>query len=128
MKKMFISLAALFLLSAGYAAAQELTGIAAAPRPVTTSDLTGFKATLGPGVNPATVNAPPNPNVVLKPEFHGAIIDGVKYGTVMISPAAPAAYGKGEKYLAAPSSEKDLQNEAGPAAHRPTGGLKLFTF
>jgi hypothetical protein len=127
--KLFTSLLTVFLLSAGIAAAQDLNGLAVTSfHSSGSSDLTGFHATTGPGINPAAINAPPNPHVVLKPEFHGVFVDGVKYGTIMISPGAPAYYGMGEKYLAAPSSRVDLQHESGPAAHRQTGGLKLFTF
>jgi hypothetical protein len=46
----------------------------------------------------------------------------------MIAPGAPAEYGMGEKYLSAPSQTYDLQHETGPAAHRDSGGFKLFTF
>ena len=46
----------------------------------------------------------------------------------MISPTAPAEYGMGEKYLSAPSQQGyDVQHETGPAAHRDSGGLKLFS-
>ena len=103
---------AVFLLSTGWGAAQ---------------DLTGFKAPNQPGMSPESSKRAPNPNVVLKPKLGGVFVDGGTYGTVMISPTAPASYGNGEKYLAAPSTRTDLQHESGPAAHRDTGGIKLFT-
>lgn len=91
-------------------------------------DITGFKATNQPGYNYESSKRAPNPNVVLKPQVGGVFADGGKYGPVMISPWAPKEYGMGEKYLAAPSTRKDLQHESGPAAHRDTGGIKLVTF
>jgi hypothetical protein len=127
--KLLVSLLTVFLLSAGFAAAQDLNGLA-----ITTlhssgsSDVTGFHATQAPGVTPEAAKAFPNPKVVLKPQVGGVFVDGAKYGTVMISPTAPAEYGMGEKYLSAPSSRSDLQHESGAAAHRETGGIKLFTF
>jgi hypothetical protein len=45
----------------------------------------------------------------------------------LISPTAPASYGIGEKYLAAPSSRDDLERESGRAAHHDAGGIKVFT-
>jgi hypothetical protein len=91
----------------------------------TAQDVTGFKAPaqLGPSESSKT----PNPHVVLKPQLGGVFVDGAKYGTVLISPAAPASYGIGEKYLAAPSSRYDLMHESGRAAHHDAGGIKLFT-
>jgi hypothetical protein len=91
------------------------------------SDVTGFSARTYPGMSPEQANRAPNPNVVLKPKLGGAVTDGVKYGTVMISPTAPAEYGIGEKYLSAPDARYDLDHESGPAAHRDTGGIKLFS-
>ena len=128
--KTLTSLLAVFLLSAGFAAAQDLNGMAATTvHSSGSSDLTGFSTTnIGPGVTPASIKAPPNPKVVLKPEFHGVFVDGVKYGPEIISPAAPASWGVGQKYLSAPSSRADLQHESGQAAHRDAGGIKLFTF
>ena len=101
-------------LSAGLAAAQDLTGFASKP---------GYNA---PGT--PTSKGFPNPNVVLKPQVGGVFVDGAKYGTQLINPAAPASYGMGEKYLAAPSSTQDLQHESGRAAHHDAGGIKVFTF
>lgn len=91
-------------------------------------DVTGFRAPNQPGVSPESSKRAPNPNVVLTPKLSGVFVDGGKYGPVMISPAAPASYGIGEKYMAAPSTRWDLQHESGPAAHRSTGGMKLFSF
>ena len=100
-------------LSAGLAAAQDLTGFATQP---------GYNA---PGT--PTAKTFPNPKVILKPQFGGIFVDGAKYGTILISPSAPASYGIGEKYLSAPSTREDLMHESGPAAHRDAGGMKLFS-
>jgi len=95
---------------------------------VAAQDVTGFKAPNQPGVSPESSKRFPNPNVVLQPKITSVFVDGVKYGTVMISPTAPASYGMGEKYLAAPAQfGVDLQHESGPAAHRDTGGIKFFS-
>ena len=92
-------------------------------------DVTGFVAPHTPGVSPQSAHNPPNPHPDLKPRLGGVFVDGAKYGAIMISPTAPASYGIGEKYLAAPLPDPaDPQHEAGPAAHRDTGGIKLFTF
>jgi hypothetical protein len=104
---------AVVALSAGLAAAQDVTGFSSKP---------GYNA---PGA--ATSKGFPNPNVVLKPQLGGVFVDGAKYGMVMISPSAPASYGIGAKYLSAPSSRYDLMHESGPAAHHDAGGIKLFT-
>jgi hypothetical protein len=114
MKALTIILMALFL-SAGVAAAQDLTGFTTMNYP-------------GPGVSPDNAKRAPNPNVVLKPKMGGIFVDGAKYGAVMISPFAPASYGIGQKYLAAPSTGTDLQHESAAAAHRDTGGVKVVTF
>jgi hypothetical protein len=97
-------------LSAGLAAAQ---------------DVTGFKAPnqLGPSESSKAPNMHPN----LTPRLGGVFVDGAKYGTQLINPAAPASYGIGAKYLSAPSSREDLKHESGQAAHRDAGGIKLFT-
>ena len=80
--------------------------------------------TLGPSNESArAINLHPN----LTPTVGGIFVDGGKYGTQLINPAAPASYGMGEKYLAAPSSRSDLQHESGRAAHHDAGGMKLFT-
>jgi hypothetical protein len=110
--KMFTTFIAVLALSAGLATAQDVTGF---------SSKAGYNA---PGT---TSKGFPNPNVVLKPQLGGIFVDGAKYGTVMISPGASASYGIGAKYLSAPSSREDLAHESGPAAHRDTGGFKLFS-
>src|SRR5471032_1909793 len=101
---------AVLALSAGLAAAQ---------------DVTGFKAPKELG--PSQSSKMPNPHPVLTPQLGGVFVDGAKYGTQLINPCAPASYGMGEKYLAAPSSRYDLERESGRAAHHDTGGIKLFT-
>ncbi|MCE0521693.1 MAG: hypothetical protein LV480_02140 [Methylacidiphilales bacterium] len=119
-------LVAIFLISAGAASAQSLNELAVTSPQST--DLTGFSSTQAPGVTAESLKAPPNPHVILKPQLGGVFVDGAKYGTIMISPSAPASYGIGQKYLSAPSSMTDLKHESGPAAHRDSGGFKLFTF
>ena len=113
--------ASVLLLTAGSAYAQTAASSARA------SDVTGFSSHVYPGVTPQQASRPPNPNVVLKPKLGGIFTDGAKYGPVMISPTAPAEFGMGEKYLSAPDTRYDLQHESGPAAHRDTGGFKLFS-
>ena len=126
--KLFGTLIALFLFSAGYAAAQDLNGMEMTSYQASGStDVTGFKTTEGPGINPVADKTPPNPHVVLKPQLGGILVDFAKYGPSLVSPVAPAAYGIGEKYLSAPSSRSDVQHESGPAAHRTTGGIKFFS-
>ena len=91
-------------------------------------DVTGFSNPYtGPGVTKESINRAPNPNVVLKPKLGGAGVAVAKYGPVMLSPTASASYGNGERYLAAPDARYDLDHESGPAAHRDTGGIKLFS-
>jgi hypothetical protein len=127
--KMLTSVFAFFLLSVGFAAAQDLNGLAITSlHSSSSSDVTGFRAPEAPGVSPEAAKAMPNPKVVLKPQLGGVFVDGAKYGWEMISPGAPEDFGMGEKYLSAPSSKSDLQHESGQAAHRDTGGIKLFTF
>src|SRR5260370_14920456 len=111
--KTLTSILAILVLSAGWVAAD---------------DVTGFTAKNYPGANPQSSKYPPNPHVVLTPRAGGVFVDGAKYGTVMISPWAPAEYGIGEKYLAAPNSRYDLERECGRAAHHHAGGIKLLTF
>ena len=109
--KTLTSVLAILVLSAGWAAAD---------------DVTGFTAKNYPGA--PTSKGFPNPHVVLTPKAGGVFVDGAKYGTVMISPWAPAEYGMGEKYLSAPNSRYDLERECGRAAHRDAGGIKLLTW
>ena len=90
-------------------------------------DVTGFRAPQNLG--PSQSSKAPNPHPVLTPEVGGVFVDGARYGTQLINPAAPASYGHGEKYLAAPSgSGQDLQHESGRAAHHDAGGIKVLTF
>jgi hypothetical protein len=121
---------AILTLSIGLAAAQDLSGNANNSVAGTTAgtDVSGFKspATLGPNESSKVFRAP-NPHPNLSPQLGGVFVDGGKYGTQLINPAAPASYGIGEKYLTAPSSRVDLQHESGPAAHRDAGGIKLFS-
>jgi len=115
MKTLSVLLATL-LLTCGFASAQDVTGFVAPKTPT-------------PSVAPQSPNNPPNPHPDLKPKLGGVFVDGAIYGAIMISPTAPASYGIGEKYLAAPLPDaEDPQHETGPAAHRDTGGIKLFTF
>ncbi len=132
--KTLTSFIAVLALSMGYVAAQDMSGVAtrsssATSSPSTAHDVTGFIApnTPEPGLSTQSMKSPPNPHVVLKPKLGGVFVDGVKYGTVMISPTAPAEYGMGEKYLSAPSQSYDVQHETGQAAHRDAGGIKLFS-
>ena len=131
--KPFVSALAVLILTAGWVSAQDNSNVASRLAPVTSSkstahDLTGFVAPgTAPALNPESTHAFPNPHPDLRPRAGGIFADGAKYGTVIISPTAPAAYGVGEKYLAAPSPSYDLQHESGPAAHRPAAGLKLFS-
>ena len=121
-------LVTLLALSATAATAQDLSGNANRPATAGTasgSDITGFHSpqTLGPAPSAAM----PNPHVILKPQLGGVFVDGAKYGTMLISPTAPASYGMGEKYLSAPDPRYDLERESGRAAHHDTGGIKLFS-
>jgi len=111
--KTLVTLLAVLSLSVGVASAQ---------------DVTGFKAPQSPGFTTQSSKNPPSLHPDLSPKVGGVFVDGVKYGTIMISPTAPAEYGMGEKYLAAPSTRTDLKHESGYAAHRDTGGLKLLTY
>jgi hypothetical protein len=92
----------------------------------TAQDVTGFKAPAELG--PTQSSKAPNTHPILTPQLGGVFVDGAKYGTQLINPAAPASYGMGEKYLAAPSSREDLMHESGRAAHHDAGGIKLFSF
>ena len=114
-------------LSAGLAAAQDLSGNANRPASgaAAGADITGFHspATLGPSQSSKTPNMHPS----LRPQLGGVFVDGAKYGTQLINPAAPASYGMGEKYLSAPDARYDLERESGRAAHHDAGGIKLFS-
>ena len=121
---------AVLAISASLAAAQDLSGNANRPASSGSApgaDITGFRspATLGPTNESSKM---PNPHPNLKPQLGGVFVDGAKYGTMLISPTAPASYGMGEKYLSAPDPRYDLERESGRAAHHDAGGIKLFTF
>ena len=133
--KTLTSILGVLILSTGFAMAQDLSNSAERSQPATSSpatahDVTGFVApsTVGPGLTQESSKRFPNTHPDLRPKLGGVFVDGGKYGPVMISPWAPASYGMGEKYLAAPSPSYDVQHESGPAAHRPAGGLKLLSF
>jgi hypothetical protein len=126
--KTLSSLLAVFLLSAGFAAAQDLNGLVLVSNHTSgAGDVTGYRYDYAPGYNPVTAKAPPNPKVIIKPEVGGIFVDGAKYGWTIISPLAPITWGNGEKYMTAPDPMEDLLHESGPAAHRQSGGFKLFT-
>lgn len=121
------------LLSAGVASAQSMSGLTATSPHSTngstngTNNLTGYHYTYYPGYNPVTAKAAPNPKVELKPTVGGIFVDGAKYGWTIISPAAPATWGNGEKYMTSPDPRKDILEDSGPASHRQSGGFKLFS-
>ena len=127
--KTLTSLLGVFLLSAGIVGAQDLNGLAQSSAYVNgRADLTGYRYVYAPGYNAAAAKAAPNPKVVLKPTVGGIFVDGAKYGWTIISPLAPVTWGNGEKYMSAPDPRYDLYGESGPAAHRQSGGFKLFSF
>jgi hypothetical protein len=116
-------------ISTGLACAQSAGGNAnnpASPGAAHGADVTGFRApaTLGPVQSSKSPNMHPN----LEPQLGGVFVDGAKYGTQLINPSAPASYGMGEKYLTAPSPTQDVQHESARAAHRDSGGIKVFSF
>jgi hypothetical protein len=133
--KTFLPALAFLVIGSAWVHAQDLTGMSQKAAPTTSAsssaqDVTGFMAPSyapGPGYSEKMLKSPPNPHPDLKPRVGGIFVDGVKYGTVMISPGAPLTYGMGERYLSAPSQREDLQHESGQAAHRDTGGFKLFS-
>ena len=130
-------MASFIVLSAGVALAQsESTGSAnnsvSSVTPNTKGavahDVTGFSNPYtGPGTTQESINRPPNLHPDLKPKPAGIVTDTAKYGPVMWSPLAPPSYGIGEKYLTAPDPRADLAHESGPAAHRDSGGWKVFS-
>ena len=91
-------------------------------------DVNGYKYNYAPGYNAEKAKTAPNPKVQLKPQLGGIFVDGAKYGWTIISPPAPVTWGNGEKYMSAPDPRYDLMHESGPAAHRDSGGFKLFSF
>ena len=129
--KALLTLAAALSLGTGLACAQSTSPQPSHPittsAPSTARDVTGFSANNAPAVNPDSNHTFPNPHPDLHPRAGGIFVDGGKYGPVMISPTAPAEYGIGEKYLAAPDARYDVDHESGPAAHRDAGGFKLFS-
>jgi hypothetical protein len=107
---------AILLLSAGIAAAQDMTGFSA-------------YAKKAPAVSPESSKLAPNPHPDLTPKFGGVFVDGAKYGWVLVSPAADPAYGIGEKYLAAPRQYgPDTAHLSAPGSHHDAGGIKVLTF
>ncbi len=123
--KTLLSLITLFLLSIGFASAQSTTTPGAAT--ANGSDVSGYRAqNLTP--DGKLDKSKPNPHPILKPKAGGVFVDGAKQGWIIISPAAPASYGIGQKYLSAPSPRADLQHESAYAAHRDSGGIKLFSW
>jgi hypothetical protein len=130
MKTLTILLTVLAL-SAVVATAQSTIGNVnnpIAPGTAPGADISGFRspAELGPSQSSKGFKMP-NPHPNLAPQLGGVFVDGGKYGTQLINPAAPASYGMGEKYLSAPNARQDLQHESGRAAHHDAGGIKLFT-
>jgi hypothetical protein len=126
--KTLASLIAVTFLSVGMAAAQDLNGLVMTSNHTSgQGDITGYRYNYAPGYNPATAKSLPNPKVTLKPQVGGIFVDGAKYGWTIISPVAPITWGNGEKYMTAPDPRADLLQESGPAAHRQSGGFKLFS-
>ncbi len=129
--KALLTFAAALALGTGLASAQSLSPTPSHPvttsAPSTARDVTGFSANNAPAINPDADHSFPNIHPDLNPRAGGIFVDGGKYGTILISPTAPAEYGIGEKYLAAPNARYDLEHESGPAAHRDAGGLKLLS-
>jgi len=75
--KAFTNILAILLLSAGLAAAQ---------------DMTGFTAKNQPGMTNQSSKRPANPHPDLSPAVGGIFVDGGKYGPEIISPGAPASW------------------------------------
>jgi hypothetical protein len=128
--KTLIAFLSVFALSISLAAAQDTSGNANHPATVgaaSGADMTGFHAPKELGPTNESSKAP-NMHPNLTPQLGGVFVDGGKYGTQLINPCAPASYGIGQKYLAAPSSSWDLQHESGRAAHHDANGIKLFSF
>ncbi|MCE0498418.1 MAG: hypothetical protein LV481_10785 [Methylacidiphilales bacterium] len=105
---------AILILSAGIAAAD---------------DMTGFSSKSAPAVSPESSKLTPNPHPDLTPKLGGVFADGAKYGWVLVSPGADSSYGIGEKYLAAPRQYgPDLAHTSAPGSHHDAGGIKLLSF
>jgi hypothetical protein len=129
--KMLTTFLAVFAVSIGLASAQDLSGNANRPASAGSAagaDITGFHSPkeLGPTTMKESSKFP-NTHPDLRPKLGGVFVDGAKYGTELINPAAPASYGVGEKYLTAPDPRYDLERESGRAAHQDSGGIKLFS-
>jgi hypothetical protein len=137
MKTLTLLLVSILLLSGGAAFAQntgggslnnEVSRPASSKNELVTHDVTGFtNPYTGPGVTKESIDRPPNLHPNLKPQPGGIVTDTVKYGPELYSPFAPASLGNGERYLSAPDPRYDVDHEAGPAAHREAGGLKVFS-
>jgi hypothetical protein len=134
--KTLTTLAAFLLLSAGAALAQESTGssnnsissVTPNTKGAVAHDVTGFSNPYtGPEKTHDSIDRPPNMHPNLKAQPGGVATAIYKHGAVMVSPVAPASYGMGEAYLSAPDPRFDVERESGPAAHRDSGGFKLFS-
>jgi hypothetical protein len=127
--KMMLSLFAAVALTAGVASAQDVSGNSnnsvAGTHPGV--DVGGFRAPAEIGPGPVESSKFPNPHPDLKPKLGGVFVDATKYGYQLVNPGAPASYGMGEKYLAAPSSRADIERASGVAAHHDAGGIKFFS-
>ena len=129
-------LASFLVLSAGAAFAQteigspnnSVSSVTPNSKGAVAHDVTGFSNPYtGPDKTQDTINRPPNMHPNLKPTTGGVATAIYKHGAVMISPVAPASYGNGEAYLSAPDPRYDVAHVSGPAAHRDSGGFKLFS-
>jgi hypothetical protein len=129
-------LASFLVFSAGVAFAQteigspnnSVSSVTPNTKGAVAHDVTGFSNPYtGPEKTQDTINRPPNMHPNLKAQPGGVATAIYKHGAVMISPVAPASYGNGEQYLSAPDPRYDVERESGPAAHRDSGGFKLFS-
>ncbi len=129
-------LASFLVLSAGAAFAQteigsannSISSVTPNTKGAVAHDVTGFSNPYtGPEKTQDTINRGPDMHPNLKARPGGVATAIYKHGAVMISPVAPASYGMGEAYLSAPDPRYDVERVSGPAAHRDSGGLKLFS-
>jgi len=129
-------LASFLVLSAGVAFAQteigsannSVSSVTPNTKGAVAHDVTGFSNPYtGPEKTQESINRPPDMHPNLKPQPGGVATAIYKHGAIMVSPVAPTSYGMGEAYLSAPDPQYDVAHEAGPAAHRDSGGLKLFS-
>jgi hypothetical protein len=135
--KTLTTLAAFLFLSASAALAQtesvgsannSVSSVTPNTKGAVAHDVTGFSNPYtGPEKTNDSINRPPNMHPNLKAQPGGVATAIYKHGAVMVSPAAPASYGMGEAYLSAPDPRVDVERESGRAAHRDSGGLKLFS-